>query len=126
MEDCFPDKYGHFKYQVIPFRLTNAPAIFQGYINKILAKKLNVLVIVYLDDIFIYTKNKGEDHIQAVRWVLNQLQKFLLYANWKKFWFYQEKIQFLGYIMSLQDICIEDEKIKVVKQWSEPKSVRDI
>ncbi len=53
------------------FGLTNALATFQGYINKILVEKLDVFIIVYLNDIFIYTKNKGEEHVQAVRWVLN-------------------------------------------------------
>ena len=97
------------------FRLTNAPAIFQGYINKIFAEKLDVFVIVYLDDILIYTKDKKEGHIQAIRWILNQLQIFLFYANLKKCWFHQEKVWFLGYIVSLQDICIEDKRIKAVK-----------
>ena len=58
--------YGHFKYQVMPFRLTNVLAIFQGYINKIFVEKLNVFVIVYFDNIFIYTKNEGEKHVKAV------------------------------------------------------------
>ena len=53
------------------FRLTNTPATFQGYINKILAKKLNVFVIVYLDNIFIYTKSKSKEYVQAIWWVLD-------------------------------------------------------
>ena len=110
----------------MPFGLTNAPAIFQGYINKILAEKLNVFVIVYLDDILIYTKNENKGHVQAVRWVLNQLRKFLLYANLKKCRFHQEEVRFLGYIVSLRGICMEDERIKAAKQWPEPKSIRDI
>ena len=61
-----------------------------------------------------------------MRWILDQLRKFLLYANLKKCWFYQEEVWFLGYIVSLRDICIEDERIKAVEQWPEPKSVRDI
>ena len=62
----FRTRYGHFKYQVMPFGLTNAPASFQGYINKILAEKLNIFVIVYLDNILIYTKDDGDGHVAAV------------------------------------------------------------
>ncbi len=54
----------------MPFGLTNIPAMFQGYINKILAKKLNVFVIVYLDDILIYTESKVIEHVEAIQWVL--------------------------------------------------------
>ncbi len=64
---AFRTHYGHFEYQVILFGLTNAPAMFQSYINKILAKKLDVFVIVYLDNILIYTKSEGDEHVQAVR-----------------------------------------------------------
>ncbi len=63
---AFKTRYGHFKYQVMPFGLTNVLAMFQIYINKILVVKLDVFVIVYLNDIFIYTKSKSEEHIQAV------------------------------------------------------------
>ena len=70
---AFRTRYGHFEYQVMPFGLTNAPATFQGYINKILAEKLVVFVIVYLDDILIYIESEGKKHVQAVPWVLDQL-----------------------------------------------------
>ena len=76
----------------MPFGLTNAPAIFQGYISKIFAKKLDVIVIIYLDNIFIYTKNKRESYVQAVYLVFNQLRKFFLYANLKKCQFHQEEV----------------------------------
>ena len=63
---AFKTCYSHFEYQVILFGLTNAPATFQGYINKILAEKLDVFIIVYLDDISIYTKNKSKEYVEAV------------------------------------------------------------
>ncbi len=66
----FRARYGYFEYQVMPFRLTNPPATFQGYINKILAEKLDVFVIVYLDDNLIYTKSVGKEHVEAIKWVL--------------------------------------------------------
>ena len=68
----------------MPFGLTNTPASFQGYFNKILVGKLDIFVIVYLDDILIYTKDDGDGHVAAIQWVLEQLRKFLLYANLKK------------------------------------------
>ena len=81
---AFRTRYSHFKYQVMPFSLTNVPASFEGYINKILIKTLDIFIIVYLDDILIYTKDDGDGHIATIRWVLEQLKKFLLYANLKK------------------------------------------
>ena len=84
----FQIRYGHFKYEVMPFDLFNAPAIFQGYINKILAEKLDVFVIVYLDDILIYTEDLGQPHVEVVRWVLDQLRKYSFFANLKKYCFY--------------------------------------
>lgn len=63
----FKTRYNHFKYQMIHFGLTNVLATFQNYINKILAEKLDVFIIVYLDDIFIYIKNKREKHIETVQ-----------------------------------------------------------
>ena len=76
----------------MPFDLTNALASFQRYINKIFAKKLNIFVIVYLDDILIYLDDDGDGHIAAVQWVLKQLRKFSLFANLKKCWFHQEEV----------------------------------
>ena len=63
---AFKTRYGHFEYLVMPFGLTNVPAIFQGYINKILAEKLDVFMIVYLDNILIYIESEGKEHVQAV------------------------------------------------------------
>ena len=64
---AFQTRYGHFEYQVIPFGLSNAPASFQGYVNKILTEKFNVFVIVYRDDILIYTKDTGQGHVEAMQ-----------------------------------------------------------
>ena len=73
---------------MMPFGLSNAPASFQGYINKILAKKLNVFVIVYMDDILIYTEDECQGHMEAMQWVLDLLRKNSLFANLKKCWFH--------------------------------------
>ena len=63
---AFKIQYGHFKYQVMPFGLSSIPATFQGYINKILAEKLNIFVVVYLDNILIYTKDPKQPHVEAI------------------------------------------------------------
>ena len=122
----FRTQYGHFKYQVILFGLFNAPATFQEYVNKILAEKLDILVIVYLDDILIYTEDSGQPYFEAIRWVLDQLQKYSLFANLKKCCFYQDEVCFLGYVVSSKGISIEAKKIEVLQKWLEPKSVQDI
>ena len=83
----------------MPFGSSNVPASFQDYINKILAGKLNIFVIVYLDDIFIYTKNPSQGHVEAVRWRLDVLRRHGFFAKLKKCQFYKDKICFLGYII---------------------------
>ena len=109
----------------MPFSLTNAPASFQGYINKILAEKLNILIIVYLDDILIYTDD-DKAYVAAVQLVLEQLKKFSLFANLKKCRFHQKEDWFLGYVVFSKNIRIEDKRIEAIKQWPEPQSVRNI
>ena len=76
------------------FGLSNAPVSFQGYINKILAKKLDVFVIVYLNDILIYTKDAGQAHINAVQWVLNKWKKHGLFVNLKSVVFIKIRFDF--------------------------------
>ena len=97
---AFRTRYGNFEYQVMPFGLSNAPATFQGYVNKILAEKLDIFVIVYLDDILIYTEDPGQPHVEAVCWVLDDLRKYSLFVNLKNYRFHQDEVCFLGYVVS--------------------------
>lgn len=69
-KSAFKTRYSYFKYQLMPYRLTNAPVIFQGYINNIFVKKLYVFVIMYLEDVFIYSESKREEYMQTMKWVL--------------------------------------------------------
>ncbi len=112
---AFCTRDGHFEYQVMPFSLSNAPASFQGYISKIFAEKLDIFVIVYLDNILIYTKDAGQPHLDAVCWVLKKLRKHSFYANWKKCRFYQDEVWFLGFVVSAQGIRMKEERIEAVK-----------
>ena len=108
------------------FGLSSALAIFQGYVKEFLAVKLDIFVIVYLDDILIYTKDPSQPHVKVVCWVLDQLWKYSLFANLKKCCFHQDEVCFLEYVVSSKQISMEAEQIEVVKKWSELKSVRDI
>ena len=110
----------------MPFGLSNALATFQGYINKILAEKLDIFVIVYLDDILIYIEDPGQPHVEAVRYVLDELRKYSLFANLKKCRFHWDEVRFLGYVVSSKGISMEAKRIEVVRKLHEPKSVRDI
>ena len=123
---AFRTQYGHFKYQVMPFGLSNASAIFQRYINKILAEKLDIFVIVYLNNIQIYIEDPGQLHFEAVHWVLDQFWKYSFFVNLKKCCFHQDEICFLGYVVSSKGISMEAKQIEVVRKWSEQKSIRDI
>ena len=110
----------------MPFGLTNAFVSFERLINKILAEMLNIFVIIYLDNILIDTDDDGNTHVVAIRWVPEQRRKFSLYVNLNKCRFYQEEVCFLGYVISLREIYIEDKKIEAVKQCFKTQSVQDI
>ena len=108
------------------FGLSNALTSFQGYINKILAKKLDIFIIVYLNDIFIYIKDQNQAHVNNIQWVLKKLKKHSLFANLKKCQFHKNEVRFLEYVVSAHRVQMKDEKIEIVKNCPEPKSVRDI
>ena len=126
MEDCYPDPIWPFQVSSHAFWLIKCSTTIQGYINKILAEKLDIFVIVYLDDILIYIENPSQPHVEAVHWVLDQLRKYSLFANLKKCCFHQDEVCFLGYVVSSKGISMEVEQIEVVRKWPEAKSVQDI
>ena len=108
------------------FGLSNTLTTFQRYVNKILAKKFDIFVIIYLDDILSYTKNPCQSYVKTKRWVLDQLRKYFFFANLKKCCFNQDKIYFLEYVVSSKSISIKAKKIELVKKWPQLKSVWNI
>ena len=110
----------------MPFGLTNALASFQRYINKIFAEKLDIFGIMYLDDILIYTDDDRDGHVAAVWWMLEQLRRYLLFANLKKCQFHQEEVWFFVYVVFLKSIRIENGKIEALKQWPDLQLVLNI
>lgn len=104
---AFRSWYGHFKYQVLYFGRSNAPASFHDYINKILAE-IDVFVVVYLDDILIYTEDLGQGQVEAVQCVLDILWKHSLFAYLKKCRFHKDEVRFLGCVVSTKGARMED------------------
>ena len=111
--------YGSFEWCVMPFGLTNAPATFQCFMNDIFGDLLDVCMLVYLDDILIYSDSEDE-HIWHVREVLRRLRQHNLYACANKCFFHVQRVEYLGYILSLSGLTMAADKVQVIQDWSEP------
>ncbi|KAJ8469582.1 hypothetical protein ONZ51_g8881 [Trametes cubensis] len=122
---AFRTRYGSFEWLVMPFGLSNAPAAFQRFVNDIFADMLDVCVIVYLDDILIYSDNP-EQHRKHVKEVLRRLRKHRLYARADKCEFHTDSVEYLGYILSPSGLTMAELKVKAILDWPEPRKVRDI
>jgi len=97
------------------FRLTNAPAIFQAYINKALSGLLNTIYIVYLNNIIVYSNNY-KAYTYHVQMVLEKLREYKLYINLKKCTFYITSINFLGFIININGVLIEKSRVDAIRE----------
>jgi hypothetical protein len=109
----------------MPFGLTNVPAVFQRMMNDIFRDKLDLCVVIYLDDILIFGTNL-EQHIKDITKVLEQLQQYKLYAKPEKCEFHKEEIEFLGLIIGKGKVKMDNGKTKAIEEWPTPKRVKDI
>jgi hypothetical protein len=109
----------------MPFGLTNAPAAFQQFVITIFADLLDVCIVVYLDDILVYSEDEAS-HEEHVREVLSRLRKHGLYANPKKCEFHTDTTEYLGYILSPNRLSMSSEKVKAIQDWPEPHKVKDV
>ena len=121
----FRSRYGHYEYVVMPFGVTNAPAVFMDYMNQIFRPFLDKFVVVFIDDILIYSKNK-EEHIDHLRVVLAVLREHQLYGKLSKCEFWLEEVQFLGHVISAQGIAVDPSKIDTVLKWERPQTVTEV
>jgi len=117
--------YGSFEWLVMPFGLTNAPAAFQRFMNDIFGDMLDVQVIVYLDDILIYSDNPA-DHKEHVREVLRRLRKHGLYCKPEKCHFHSDTVNYIGFILSKEGLKMDPSKVQTIQDWPEPRKVKDI
>ncbi|GJU00182.1 putative reverse transcriptase domain-containing protein [Tanacetum coccineum] len=114
---AFKTRYIHYKFQVMPFGLTNAPAVFMDLINRVCEPYLDKCVIVYIDDILIYSRNK-EEHANHLRIILELLKKEKLCAKFSKCDFWISIVQFLGHLIDSQGLHVDPAKIEAVKNWA--------
>jgi hypothetical protein len=122
---AFKTRYGLYEYTVMPFGLTNAPSVFQRYVNGILSEKIDRGVVVYIDDILIYSDTE-EEHVQLVKWVLQKLQENHLCVNIDKCIFHANEVEFVGFQVGSQGIQMSKKKVEDVLEWKVPRNVKEI
>jgi hypothetical protein len=122
---AFSTRYGLYEYLVLSFGLTNAPAYFMYLINSVSMLELNKFVVVFIDDILIYSKSEeeSEQHLQII---LQWLCDHQIYAKFSKCAFWLKEVPFLRYVISVEDIAVDPIKLQEVLKWKSPKSVTQI
>ncbi|GJX44354.1 putative reverse transcriptase domain-containing protein [Tanacetum coccineum] len=122
---AFRTRYGHFEFTVMPFGMTNAPAIFMDLMNRVCKPYLDKFVIVFIDDILIYSKSE-EEHEVHLKTILDLLKKEKLYAKLSKCEFWLKEVQFLGHVVNHDGIHVNPSKVESVKNWKTPESSTEI
>ncbi|GJT28849.1 putative reverse transcriptase domain-containing protein [Tanacetum coccineum] len=114
-------RYGHYEFQVMSFGLTNAPAVFMDLMNQVCKPYLDKFMIVFIDDILIYSKSRKE-HEEHLKLILRLLKKEELYAKFSKCEFWLSKVQFLGHVIDSEGVHVDPAKIESIKDWASPKT----
>ncbi|XP_074287850.1 uncharacterized protein LOC141613006 [Silene latifolia] len=122
---AFRTRYGHYEFTVLPFGLTNAPAVFMDLMNRVFRSYLDKFVIIFIDDILIYSKNE-EEHANHLRTVLETLRKNQLYAKCSKCAFWLGEMSFLGHVISAEGIKLDPQKINTITNWPILKNVAEV
>jgi hypothetical protein len=122
---AFVTRYGQHEFIVMPFGLTNAPGYFMNLMNKMFMKELDKFVVVFIDDILIYSRSTKE-HGQHLRIVLGKLRDHQLYDKFSKCEFWLQKVSFLGHILTTEGVVVDHEKVTVVANWKRPASATEI
>ncbi|GKA47038.1 putative reverse transcriptase domain-containing protein [Tanacetum coccineum] len=121
LKTAFRTRYGHFKFTVMPFGLTNETTVFMDLMNRVCRPYLDKFVIMFIDDILIYSKTR-EQHVEHLRLVLELLKKEKLYAKFSKCEFWLREVQFLGHVINGNGIHVDPSKIEAVKNWKSSRT----
>ena len=121
----FNTRFGHYKFTVMPFGLTNAPATFNRLMADLFRKELDDFVLVFFDDILIYSENK-EEHEQHLHHDLEILRKSQLYAKKRKCTFFVDKVAYLGFVVSKDGLSPDPAKVESVVSWPIPRNVSEV
>ena len=122
---AFRTRYGHYEFLVMSFGLTNAPAAFMSLMNGIFKPYSDLFVIVFIDDILVYSKSKKENE-EHLRMVLEMLREKKLYAKFSKCEFWLDSVTFLGHVVSKDAVMVDPSKIKTVMNWVRPTNVTEV
>jgi hypothetical protein len=122
---AFRTRYGHYEFTVVLFGLSNTPVVFMCLKNGVFRDYLDKFVIVFLDDILVYSKSE-EEHEKHLRMVLQVLINHHLYTKLSKCSFYQRQIHYLGHIISEEGIVVDPEKVDSIQEWSVPRNVAEV
>jgi hypothetical protein len=122
---AFVTRYGSYEYTVMPFGLTNAPSYFMNMMNKVFMEFLDKFVVVFIDDILIYSKSVKE-HEEHLRLIMEKLREHKLYAMFSKCEFWLSEVGFLGHVVSKDGIAVDPSKVTAVTEWESPKNVGEI
>ena len=122
---AFRTRYGHYEFMVMPFGLTNAPTTFMDLMNRVFQPYVDQFVVVFIDDILVYSKD-AQEHEQHLKIVLQTLREKKLYAKLSKCEFWLKEVSFLGHIVSAEGIKVDPTKIEVVVNWKPPRNVTEV
>ena len=124
-KSAFRTLYGHYEFLVMPFGLTNTPAAFMDLMNRVFHEYLDEFVIVFVDDILIYSDNE-ELHEKHLRMALEVQRKNKLYTKFSKCDFWIKEVLFLGHIISSKGVSVDPAKVAAVVEWQQPRNVTEV
>ena len=122
---AFKTKMGLYEWLVMPFGITNAPSTFMRLMNHVLRAFMGKFVVVYFDDILIYSRSQVE-HVEHVRQIFQKLREEQLFANFEKCEFHTNEVTYLGYVINCEGLKVDPKKVQAIQEWTPPKNINEL